>query len=71
MLLDAYNTIARGRRYEQGVPLTISTSEVSNYLQLYDLPIDIDVFLDVVFMLDNDFVDEVREDLKKKRKPAK
>lgn len=66
VLLEAYNTIARGRRYEQGTPLTISVIDISNYLQLNELPIDLDIFLATMFMLDNEYIDEVREEIKRK-----
>lgn len=68
VLLDAYNVIARGRKYTQGVPLTISSTDINDYLQLYDLPVDIDIFLSAMFMLDNEYIDEVRE---KMRNPTK
>lgn len=69
VLLDAFNTIARGRSYTaNGVPLTISSTDINDYLQLNELPVEIDVFLAVIFMLDNEYIDEVREQIKKSAK---
>ena len=68
VLVDAYNTIARGRSYTQGVPLTISANDINSYLQLYESPVDLDIFLSCIFMLDNEFIDEVRNNMKKPSK---
>lgn len=68
VLVEAYNTIARGRNYTNAVPLTISASNINDYLQLYEPPVDLDIFLSCMFMLDNDYIDEVRETMKKSAK---
>lgn len=60
VVLGAYNTIARGRRYEGGVPLTISPLEIQAYLSLNELPIELDVFMECIYMLDNDFIDKAQ-----------
>ena len=39
---------------------------------LNDLPVDVDVFMEVIYMLDNEFIDESQERLKQTRKkPSK
>lgn len=70
-LLDAYNTIARSRRYEQGVPLTLSPVDIQAYLMLNELPVEIDVFMSVIYMLDNDYIDECQKRLAKQRQDLK
>lgn len=67
-ILDAYNTIARSRRYENGIPLTLSMRDILDYLSMIELPCSEDAFTESVFMLDNIFIDEAH---KKIKKPAK
>ena len=64
VLLDAYNVVARGRKYTQGVPLCISTADINEYLNIYELPIELDIFVSAIFMIDNEYIDEVREKMK-------
>lgn len=68
IILDAYNTISRGRVFNDGVPRTISTVEIQSYLALNDLPIDLDIFMDCIYMLDNDFIDKSYKNLEAQRK---
>jgi len=65
-LLDAYNTIARSRRYENGIPLTLSSRDIADYLELNELPCAMEIFKSAIFMIDNKFIDESY-----KKKPAK
>lgn len=70
--MGAYNTIARSRRYEGGVPLTLSSMEIQSYLSLNELPIDLDIFMECIYMLDNDFIDKSQEAIKRQvKKPSK
>lgn len=70
-MLDAYNTISRSRRYEQGVPLTLSPSDIQAYLMLNELPVDLDIFMCVIYMLDNDYIDECQKRLAKRTQDLK
>lgn len=71
VVLGAYNTIARGRRYEGGVPLTISPLEIQAYLSLNELPIELDIFMECIYMLDNDFIDKAQSRMNQNKKPSK
>ena len=64
-ILCAYNTIARSRRYEQGVPLALDISAINAYVEQYDLPVERYIFNDCIFTLDDMFLDEAH---KKSRK---
>lgn len=65
-ILSAYNTIARSRRYEQGTPSTLSAEDIKSYLELYELPCELHIFIDCIFSLDNLFIDESRKWMSKK-----
>ena len=54
-ILTAYNTIARSRRYEQGVPLALDISAINAYVEQYDLPVERYIFNDCIFTLDDMF----------------
>ncbi|HAV5522664.1 MULTISPECIES: hypothetical protein [Acinetobacter calcoaceticus/baumannii complex] len=66
--MSAYNTIARSRRYEQGVPLALDISAINAYVEQYDLPVERYIFNDCIFTLDDMFLDEAH---KKEKKVAK
>jgi hypothetical protein len=57
-VLSAYNTIARSRRYEQGVPLALDIASINAYVEQYDLPVERFIFNECIFTLDNLFLDE-------------
>ncbi|HAI54727.1 MAG TPA: hypothetical protein DCM16_08445 [Acinetobacter nosocomialis] len=57
----AYNTIARSRRYEQGVPLAIDIAAINSYVEQYDLPVERFIFNDCILTLDNLFLDEAHK----------
>ncbi|MFA2873434.1 hypothetical protein B4R72_01900 [Acinetobacter pittii] len=65
-ILSAYNTIARSRRYEQGVPLAIDIAAINPYVEQYDLPVERFIFNDCIFTLDNLFLDEAHRKASKK-----
>lgn len=65
-LIEAYNTIARSRRYEQGTPLALSIADLSAYCDLYEPPVERYIFNAVIFDLDNQFIDEAYKKLNKK-----
>jgi hypothetical protein len=67
-LLSAFNTISRARRYIEATPLAISSGDINDYLAIHELPVSIDIFTEVIFTLDNEFLDEVAEKIKKERK---
>ena len=58
LLIDAYNTIARSRRYSQSTPLTLGLSEIQAYCEQYELPVERHIFNAVIFELDNQFIDQ-------------
>ncbi|WP_252362597.1 hypothetical protein, partial [Acinetobacter baumannii] len=60
-ILSAYNTIARSRRYEQGVPLALDISSINAYVEQYDLPVERYIFNDCIFTLDDMFLDEAHK----------
>ena len=65
-LLKAYNTIARARKYEQGVPLALSIADLNAYCEQYELPVERYIFNAAIFDLDNRFIDEAHKRLSKK-----
>jgi hypothetical protein len=67
-ILSAYNTIARSRRYEQGTSLALGAEDIKSYLELYELPCELHIFIDCIFTLDNLFIDESRKRLESRVK---
>lgn len=65
-LLKAYNTIARARKYEQGVPLALGATEINAYLELYEAPCELHILVECVFALDNKHLDKAHKRLSKK-----
>ena len=46
--------------------------EIQSYLSLNELPIDFDIFMECIYMLDNDFIDKSQEAIKRQvKKPSK
>ncbi|MCU4589093.1 hypothetical protein KTJ20_10055 [Acinetobacter ursingii] len=68
-ILSAYNTIARSRRYEQGVPLALDISSINAYVEQFDLPVERHIFNDCIFTLDNQFLDEAHKKAMASAKP--
>ncbi|MEK5787668.1 hypothetical protein V3528_07675 [Acinetobacter johnsonii] len=60
-LLKAYNTIARARKYEQGVPLALGATEINAYLELYEAPCELHILVECVFALDNKHLDKAHK----------
>lgn len=67
-ILHAYNMIARSRRYEQGTPLALNIADIEVYCDLYDVPVELDIFVDCIFAIDNDFLDESHKRMQQKIK---
>lgn len=65
-ILSAYNTIARARKYEQGVPLALGATEINAYLELYEAPCELHILVECVFALDNKHLDKAHKRLSKK-----
>ncbi|WP_180113259.1 hypothetical protein [Acinetobacter sp. YH12073] len=65
-ILLAYNTIARSRTYPQGVAMPLDASAIKSYLELYEAPCELHIFVECVFALDNLFLDGVRKRMQKK-----
>ena len=59
--LKAYNTIARARKYEQGVPLALGATEINAYLELYEAPCELHILVECVFALDNKHLDKAHK----------
>lgn len=68
-LLKAYNTIARARKYEQGVPLALGATEINAYLELYEAPCELHILVECVFALDNKHLDKAHKRLSKRKAP--
>jgi hypothetical protein len=64
-ILSAYNLIARARPYEQGTPLALGSSNIKSYLELYDAPCELYIFVRCVFALDNLYLDGVYKKVNK------
>jgi hypothetical protein len=67
-ILSAYNTIARSRRYEQGVSLALDISAINAYVEQYDLPVERYIFNDCIFTLDDMFLDEAHKKATQRRR---
>ena len=65
-LIEAYNTISRSRRYEQGTPLALGIADLNAYCEQYELPVERYIFNAVIFDLDNQFIDEAYKKMSKK-----
>jgi len=63
-ILMAFNVIARGRSYHP-VAMPLDGSHINAYLELYEAPCELHIFVECVFALDNLFLDEVRARLGK------
>ena len=48
--------------------MVLGSRDISDYLELYDCPVDLDVFTHIIFELDNNFIDEHRKSLDNKVK---
>lgn len=69
-LLKAYNTIARARKYEQGVPLALSATDIGAYLELYEAPCELHILVECVFALDNKHLDKAHKLLSRRAKKS-
>lgn len=65
-ILSSYNTIARARKYEQGVPLALCATDIGAYLELYEAPCELHILVECVFALDNRHLDKAHKRLGKK-----
>lgn len=65
-ILVAYNTIARSRRYEQGVPLSLDASALLNYMEMFELPCELHIFFECIMAIDNKFIDRAHKSISKK-----
>ncbi|OTG95056.1 hypothetical protein B9T24_09885 [Acinetobacter sp. ANC 4654] len=66
VILSAYNTIARSRKYEQSVSMPLDANAIKAYLEIYDAPCELYIFVECVFALDNLFIDDARKRMSKK-----
>lgn len=57
MIINAYNVIARSRRYEHGFALRLSLHDIKCYVESFDNPIDFELFSSCIFMIDDDFIE--------------
>jgi len=70
-LLEAYNTIARSRRYEQGTPLSLSIADLNAYCEQYELPVERYIFNAAIFAIDNIYLDEAFKAQEKRSRELK
>ena len=66
IILEAYNVIARSRRYEQFTPLALSLADIESYCDMYDVPVEIHIFVKAIMLIDDLFLKEVYESRPKK-----
>lgn len=67
-IISAYNTIARSRRYEQGIPLSLDIASINAFCEQYDLPVERWIFNDCIFALDNLFLEESHKKAEQRNK---
>lgn len=48
--------IAKSRRYEQTMPLSLSLHDIKCYVECHGIAIDFDLFASCIFMIDNEFI---------------
>ncbi|GEM_PF-794580 len=70
-LLEAYNTIARSRRYEQGTPLSLNIADLNAYCEQYELPVERYIFNAAIFAIDNIYLDEAFKAQEKRSRELK
>lgn len=58
MIIEAYNTIARARQYEQGFALRLSLHDIKCYVESFEMPIDFELLSACIFMIDDDFIEQ-------------
>ena len=52
-IMEAFNVLMRGRRYEQGVMLSLSLHDIAVYCDSYDIGVTRNEFDAAIFALDN------------------
>ena len=62
-ILTAFNVIARGRSYHP-VAMPLDGGHINAYLELYEAPCELYIFVECIFVLDNLFLDVVRNQIK-------
>ncbi|EGY5283614.1 hypothetical protein EA687_14710 [Acinetobacter baumannii] len=67
-ILSAFSTIARSRRYEQGIPLSLDQQAINVYAEHNDLPVAAHIFNDCIFALDNLFLEQCHKKISTKSK---
>jgi hypothetical protein len=60
--------IIRSRRYEQGIPLSLDQQAINVYAEHNDLPVDVHIFNDCIFALDNLLLEEAHKKMAAKSK---
>lgn len=61
-ILRAFNMIARSREIHQsGTPMPLGSGDLLSYLELYDAPIDVHIFIECIIAIDNVFIDEAHK----------
>ncbi|WEH93054.1 hypothetical protein PYR77_07455 [Acinetobacter soli] len=56
-ILAAYNVISRSRKYEQGIPLPLGLSDISEYCAVCDIAAERWLFNECIFALDKKFME--------------
>lgn len=59
-ILMAFNVIARGRSYHP-VAMPLDSNHINAYLELYEAPCELYIFVECIFALDNLFLDDERK----------
>lgn len=71
---DSFVALSMTRRYDQNIPLRINFSEINAYLNILGNPVsDAQLFLDVILMIDSEFLDILakrRNEENEKSKPS-
>lgn len=57
-ILSAYNIITRSRRYENSMPLSLNLSDIESYLEVYESPVEVHIFVKALLAIDDLFLDE-------------
>ena len=58
IVIQAYNDIARARRYEQGFALRLSLHDIKCHVECFGSPIHFELLSACIFMIDDDFIEQ-------------
>ncbi len=71
LILRAFNVIVRARRYENCAPLPLCIEDIQAYAGSYDLPVEMGLFIECIFCLDDLALEKAHKDLEREAARAR